>query len=63
MNIETKPETVEVKINKFVEEFCNKTKEETAMMTIQNKVSLISMKNKNKYEEFKLELREAGYII
>jgi len=32
-------------------------------MTIQNKMSLVGMKSQDKWEEFKLGLREAGYII
>lgn len=60
---EERQESVEVQINKFIEENCNKTKDEVQMMTIQSKVSLISMKNEQKYEEFKIGLRKAGYII
>lgn len=63
MNVEPKSETVETQINRFIEDKFNKTKKEVSMMTIQSKMSLVSMKDPEKWNEFKLGLRKAGYII
>lgn len=56
-------ETIESKIDKFVEDNYSKIKEETSVMTVAHKMSLVNMKSSEKWEEFKLELRKAGYII
>lgn len=63
MNKEIKEESVESKINKFIKETFNKTKEELSMMTLPKKMEWVSMRNLKKWEEFKLGLRKAGYII
>lgn len=60
---EVETETTESKINKFLEDICKKTKEQVSIMTIQSKMSLVNMKDPDKWEEFKLGLRKAGYII
>ena len=54
---------VEVQINKFLKENKYKTEEQIKEMTIQSKMSYISMKSEEKWKEFKLGLRKAGYII
>ena len=47
----------------FVKDKYKKTKEEVALMTIGNKMSLVGMKSQEKWDEFKMGLRKAGYII
>ena len=54
---------VEVQINKFLKENKYKTEEQIKEMTIQSKMSYSSMKSEEKWKEFKLGLRKAGYII
>lgn len=56
-------ESVESKIDKFIIDKCNKNEDEVRVMTIQNKMSLIGMKSQDKWDEFKMGLRKAGYII
>ena len=63
MSIELKSEPVETQISKFIEGKFNKSREEAAAMTIQSKMSLINMRYPEKWDEFKLVLRKAGYII
>jgi len=63
MNVEPKQETVENQISNFIESKFNKSKEEISMMTIQSKMTLVGMRYPDKWEEFKLDLRKAGYII
>lgn len=55
--------TVESRIDNFVQENFNKSKDEVKRMTIQSKMSLIGMKSQDKWDEFKMGLRKAGYII
>jgi len=63
MDTEFKSEPVEAQISKFIEESFDKSKVEVASMTLQSKMSLIAMRFPEKWEEFKLGLRNAGYII
>lgn len=64
MEIQTEFESsLQDSINEFVQESYSKTKEEVSMMTIQNKMSLVGMKSQDKWDEFKMGLRKAGYII
>ena len=63
MNVEAKSEIVETQISRFIEENFNKSKEEVSTMTIQSKMTLIGMRYPDKWDEFKMELRKAGYII
>ena len=56
-------ETIEHQIDMFVKDKYKKTKEEVALMTIGNKMSLVGMKSQEKWDEFKMGLRKAGYII
>lgn len=64
MEVQTESElSLHNSINEFIQESYNKTKKEVSEMTIQNKMSLVGMKSQDKWEEFKLGLREAGYII
>ena len=56
-------EIVEFQLDKYVQEHYKKTKEESSMMTIGHKLSLVNMKNVNKWEEFKMGFRKSGYII
>ena len=58
-----KPEIIEHQIDMFVKDKYKKTKEEVTLMTIGNKMSLVGMKSQEKWDEFKMGLRKAGYII
>lgn len=50
-------------IDEFVQESYGKTKEEVLSMSISHKMTLTGMKSQDKWQEFKMGLREAGYII
>jgi hypothetical protein len=59
----TKELSVELQIDKFIKESYNYDDELVKSMTLQHKMSMINMKNQDKWEEFKLGLRKSGYII
>jgi len=51
------------KIDEFIRENFKTEKNELPSMQLSRKMTLVNMKNLGKWEEFKLELRELGYII
>lgn len=54
---------VERQIEQFIMDNYGYPEEEVREMTIQRKMSLVHMRDMEKWEEFKLGLRTAGYII
>ncbi len=67
MNQETsnvdESEMIETTITNYIREKFNYTEQELSELTIQNKMYLVGTKSQEKWEEFKLGLRAAGYII
>lgn len=54
---------IETTITNYIREKFNYTEQELSELTIQNKMYLVGTKSQEKWEEFKLGLRAAGYII
>ena len=61
--MDTANESVEVGITKYIKEVLGRTDSEIALMRLPEKLSLVEMNDKNKWNEFKIGLREFGYII
>ncbi len=58
-----KTRLAESKVSKFIQEKFNISEGEVLAMTIQNKMSFVNMRDSQKWEEFKIDLRKVGYII
>jgi hypothetical protein len=56
-------ESVEVRITRYIKEVLGHKDSEVALMRLPEKLSLVEMNDKNKWNEFKVGLRESGYII
>jgi len=56
-------EAIEKTITNYIRESCNYTEQQISELTIQKKMQLVGMKSEEKWTEFKLGLRAAGYII
>ena len=61
--MDTANESVEVGITKYIKEVLGRTDSEIALMRLPEKLSLVEMNDKDKWNEFKIGLRESGYII
>lgn len=55
--------SVEVKIKEFLVNNLSIQEEEACLMNLQQRMSLIESKNKDKWNEFRVGLRKSGYII
>jgi hypothetical protein len=63
INSKVTEKTTLEKIDEFVHENCNIKKEDLSSMILSRKMGLINMKSQDKWDEFKIGLRELGYII
>jgi uncharacterized protein YbcI len=61
--METNTEPIETKITRYIKEVLGRKDSEVISMRLPEKMSLIEMDNKEKWHEFKIGLRESGYII
>lgn len=50
-------------INSFLSEFYKYSDEKINSLTIQTKMHLVLIRDESKWEEFKIDLRNLGYII
>lgn len=55
--------SVEVKIKEFLVDNLSIQEKEACLMNLQQQMSLIESKDKEKWNEFRFELRKSGYII
>lgn len=56
-------ESIDIKITRYIKEVLGRTDSEVASMKLPEKMSIIEVNNKDKWNEFKVGLRESGYII
>jgi hypothetical protein len=56
-------EIIDSQINSFIIEHFKYTEQEVKALSIQRKMAMVDMKSEEKWNEFKLGLRKAGYII
>lgn len=56
-------QAIETMITNYVREKFDYTEQQISEFTIQRKMQLVGMKSEEKWNEFKLGLRAAGYII
>lgn len=61
--MDTTKESIDNKITRYIKEILGRTDLEVASMKLPQKMSLIEMSDKEKWSEFKIRLRESGYII
>jgi len=61
--MDTTEESIYIRIAKYIKETLKKSDSEVSSMRLSEKMSLIEMKDKDKWNEFKIGLRKSGYII
>lgn len=61
--MDTTTESIDIRINRYIKEVLGRTDAEVSSMRLSEKMSLIEMNDKDKWNEFKVGLRESGYII
>lgn len=61
--MDTTTESIDIRINRYIKEVLGRTDAEVSSMKLSEKMSLIEMNNKDKWSEFKVGLRQSGYII
>ncbi len=60
---DTTEDFIEIKINNFIKESLDYSDQQIAELQLQQKMSIVEMRDKAKWDEFREGLRKLGYII
>lgn len=61
--MDTIQESLDTKITKYLKEALGETDFDIDSMNLPEKMSIVEFRDKEKWNEFKIGLRESGYII
>lgn len=59
----SKEELVQTKINDFIKESLNYSDQQISELQLQQKMVIVEMRDKAKWDEFRVELRKLNYVI
>lgn len=59
----SKEELVQTKINDFIKESLNYSDQQISELQLQQKMAIVEMRDKAKWDEFRVELRKLNYVI